>query len=205
MQVLNVYPAETIVIPNIQHGSDCIETERVAQNINPGRSEYEILGDFNWGRLDISYGFTPSVPPELRNLFIQGFQGVTDNTVLTLSENTISPDIVVRVGDTQGFLGQAYFPGPFPISGDILISPSLIQLPLGNQALVIEHEIGHALGLKHHEKSESGRPDSVLNVDFTGIPYEQIPKTLTTFDYWAIDTMYYPIFIGADPSANLFN
>jgi hypothetical protein len=148
---------------------------------------YDILTGFNWGRTNVTYGFNPNLSPEFQLIFDDIADEITGNSRLTLARDDISPDILIGFGDTQGFLALAYFPGEFPISGDILLSPELIQQRESYQEYVAWHEFGHALGLGH----EGDRQDSVMTTNFEGVRASDVPTQFTPYDWWAIETTYY--------------
>lgn len=148
--------------------------------------EYDILTEFNWEKTTITYGYNPNMSPEFQGLFDEIADEITGNSSLELIKDD-SPDILIKFGDTQGFFGLAYFPGEFPISGDILLSPDLISQPESYQKFVAWHEFGHALGLGH----EGERQDSVMSTNLDGL--ESLPTQFTSYDWWAIETTYYLI------------
>ncbi|NET40585.1 hypothetical protein [Okeania sp. SIO2B3] len=149
---------------------------------------YDILTGFDWGRTNVTYGFNPNLSSELQHSFNEIASEITLNSRLTLTRSA-SPDILIGFGDTEGFLGLAYFPGDFPISGDILLSPDLSRQPELYQEFVAWHEFGHALNPEHEED----RQDSVMAINLEGLGVEDLPTSFTNYDWWALDTTYYHV------------
>lgn len=76
--------------------------------------------------------------------------------------------------EMEGASAYAYFPGPSPIAGDVWFRPSTLtgrDLSPGSFAfMVMLHEIGHALGLKHPFDAGSGN-GAVLSADLDQSPW----------------------------------
>lgn len=132
--------------------------------------------DINWDKTNLTYSFNTSIPGEYfqysgesltadwrqlssaeKEVVREAFANISDFTAFKFTEVPSNGDIRFNSINMSGKSGFAFYPGNNPgYSGDVFLSnelqddPSSYSLSEGGYGrLVIFHEIGHTLGLKH--------------------------------------------------------
>jgi hypothetical protein len=167
-------------------------------------------GSSHWNKAAITYSYNASVPSEYSGVSVSGTlsgnlttgwqatsQAVKDTTttimssINTLTNVTVSytagaGDIrfnMVPTNDTAAAF--AYFPGTSAIDGDVFIDTGIdtTTLGAGNYGyMTINHELGHALGLKHPFEDGATLPtvqDNRVNTIMSYTDYRALTPVFT--------------------------
>ena len=148
-------------------------------------------GSYHWNKTALTYSYNASVPSEYSGVSVSGTlsgnlttgwqttsQAVKDTTTTIMSDiNTLTNVSITQVasgGDIRFNMvptndtaaAFAYFPGTSAIDGDVFIDTGIDTTTLGAGDygyMTINHELGHALGLKHPFEDGATLPTSQDN------------------------------------------
>ncbi|MCV2891377.1 M10 family metallopeptidase C-terminal domain-containing protein [Ruegeria aquimaris] len=109
-------------------------------------------------------------------------------------------DITFGIADLPKGSGQAYSPGTTDVSGDVWFDLQAFGSATpevgGSEMLLILHELGHALGMKHAHEGQV-LPASEMNNQYTVMAYSQHPtsagidaSTYMSYDMAALQFLY---------------